>query len=337
MAEGPTNAMKTLNHHQRYLLEEFAEAYLARSLSRRDLLCRSLLATGSIALTGTTLFALGCSSGDDDDDSPAATPTQPAPSATTAAAEPSATSAPGPTPTAASQPDVQTGAGDIEAGGVSFPGPASDILGYLTRPAGDGPFAAILIIHENRGLLPHFEDIARRYAAEGFVAFAIDLASRRGGSDVAAAQLGQIAPDDLVEDMQAAIDYLKIQAYVNPEAIGATGFCFGGGYTFDIAAASPDVKAAVPYYGTAGRALEIGLDQTEAAVLVMYAENDSRITGERAAVEAALQRTGRPYEIIVHPGAGHAFFNDTGGSYNEAAATAAWAATLAWFREHLAT
>jgi carboxymethylenebutenolidase len=219
---------------------------------------------------------------------------------------------------------------------VSFPGPASDILGYLARPAGAGPFAAILIIHENRGLLPHFEDVARRYAAEWFVAFAIDMASRLGGSDVAASQLGQIAPEDLVADMQAAIDYLKAQAFVNPDAIGATGFCFGGGYTFDIAAASPDVKAAVPYYGTARRAAENGLAQTQAAVLVMYGETDTRITGERDAVEAILQQTGRPYEIMVHAGAGHAFFNDTGGSYNEAAATAAWTATIAWFREHLA-
>jgi carboxymethylenebutenolidase len=225
--------------------------------------------------------------------------------------------------------------GDIEASDVSFPGPASDILGYLARPAGDGPFAGILIIHENRGLLPHFKDVARRYAAEGFAAFAIDIASRRGGSEAAAGQLGQIDPEDLVEDLQAGIDYLQSQAFVDPEAIGVTGFCFGGGYAFDITAASPDVKAAVPYYGTARRALEIGLAETKAAVLVMYGANDSRITNERSDVEAALKASGSPYQIIVHEGAGHAFFNDTGGSYNEAAATAAWTATLAWFRQYL--
>ena len=326
--------MQSLNHHQRYLLEEFAADYLACSLSRRDLLRRSLLATGSIALTGATLFALGCSSGDDEPELPAAT--QPASTATSAAAEPSATSAPGPTATsAAAAPTVEAGDAEIESGDVSFAGPASDILGYLARPAGDGPSPAILIIHENRGLLPHFEDIARRYAAEGFVAFAIDLASRLGGSDVAAAQIGQIDPDDLVADLQAGIDYLKQQPYVDADAIGATGFCFGGGYTFDIAAASPDIKAAVPYYGTARRALEIGLAETSAAVLVMYGETDTRITGERPQVEAALQAAGATYEILVHSGAGHAFFNDTGGSYHEAAATAAWTATLAWFRRHL--
>jgi carboxymethylenebutenolidase len=326
--------VKTLNHHQRYLLEEFAADYLARSFSRRELLRRSLLATGSIALTGSTLLALGCSSANDSEDS--ATPTEtrtPASSpAETATGGPPATSV----PAATSQPGSTPGAAGIESGDISFAGGGSDILGYLARPAGDALFPAVVVIHENRGLLPHFEDVARRYAAEGFVAFAIDMASRRGGSEVAAAQLGQIAPEDLLQDLQAAIDFLQAQAYVNPDAIGVTGFCFGGGYAFDIAAASRDVKAAVPYYGTARRALEIGLAETQAAVLVMYAANDTRITSERETVEAALQQAGQPYEILVQPDAGHAFFNDTGGSYNEAAATAAWTATLAWFREHLA-
>jgi carboxymethylenebutenolidase len=328
--------MKTLNPHQLYLLSEFAEDYLARSMSRRDLLRRSLLATGSIALTATALVALGCSSGDDDETPAATSTTAAAPTATTAAAaEPSATVATATTTTTAASEPTTPASTEDEAGDVSFPGPASEIVGYLARPGGDGPFAAILIIHENRGLLPHFEDVARRYASEGFVAFVPDLASRLGGTDVAGQQVGQIDPNDLVADLQAGIDYLKSLAYVNPEAIGVTGFCFGGGYAFDMAAASPDVKAAVPYYGTARRALQVGLAETEAAVLVMYGETDSRITGERPDVEAALEMTGQPYEIIVHAGAGHAFFNDTGGSYNEGAATAAWEATLAWFREHL--
>ena len=329
--------MKTLNHHQRYLLAEFAEDYLQCAISRRELLRRSLLATGSISLTAATLFALGCSSGDDDGDTTATatgTGATAAGGATTATTAPAAT-ATSPAPATGSSGATGSGAGEIDAGDITFPGPGSDILGYLARPAGEGPFAAVLIIHENRGLLPHFEDVARRYANEGFAAFAIDMASRLGGSEAAGQQVGQIPPDDLVADLQASIDYLQEQPYVNPEAIGVTGFCFGGGYTFDITAASPDVKAAVPYYGTARRALETGLAETQAAVLVMYGANDSRITGERPDVEAALQQTGRPYEIVVHEGAGHAFFNDTGGSYNEAAATAAWEATLAWFREHL--
>jgi carboxymethylenebutenolidase len=138
-----------------------------------------------------------------------------------------------------------------------------------------------------------------------------------------------------VADLQAGLDYLKQQDYVRADALGVTGFCFGGGYTFDLAAASSDIKAAVPYYGTARRAISMGLSETEAAVLVMYGETDSRITSERADVEAALTQAGVPFEVMVHAGAGHAFFNDTGGNYNEAAAEAAWTATLAWFRQHL--
>jgi len=321
--------MNSLNHHQRYLLEEFAEHYFQRSMSRRDLLRRSLLATGSIALTATTLFALGCSSDQSEETSPTAIATA------ASNGSPAAPAATGGTAATAS-PEPSSSVAGIESGDAVFPGPASDILGYLSRPQGDGPFPAVLIIHENRGLLPHFEDVARRYAAEGFVGFAIDLASRLGGSDKAAAQLGQISPDDLVADLQAAIGYLQEQSFVDAEAVGATGFCFGGGYTFDIAAASPDLKAAVPYYGTARRALDIGLAQTQAAILVIYGENDSRITGEKDTVEAALQAAGQPYEIIVEPGASHAFFNDTGGSYNETAANDAWAATLAWFRQYFA-
>src|SRR5690606_14045265 len=136
-----------------------------------------------------------------------------------------------PSPPPASGPTGATGAtgvpapsDDVVTEEVSFPGPASDILGYLARPAGDALFPGVLVIHENRGLLPHFEDVARRYAAEGFVAFAIDMASRLGGSDVAAAQLGQIPPEELVQDLQAAIDYLKEHEHVSPEAIGVTGF-----------------------------------------------------------------------------------------------------------------
>lgn len=322
--------MKTLNHHQLYLLEEFAGEYLARRMRRRELLRRSFLATGSVALTASTLVALGCG-GDSNDNE--LTPTEAANIAqqpTAASSEPTAAPATPATTATAGLADP-----DIEYGPLTYPGPAGDIAAYLARPASDGFYAAIMVIHENRGLLPHFEDVCRRYAAEGFVALAPDLASRLGGTASAGQQVGQIPPEDLLADLQAGLDYLKAQEYVDTEALGVTGFCFGGGYTFDLAAASPDIKAAVPYYGTARRALETGLSETQAAVLVNYGANDSRITSEREDVEAALQASGQPYQITVHEGAGHAFFNDTGGNYNEAAATAAWDATLAWFREHL--
>jgi carboxymethylenebutenolidase len=313
----------TLNPHQRYLLEEFAEDYFARKLNRRDLLRRSLLATGSLTLTATSLFALGCSgSGDNDDDG----------AAPTAATE----STPAATATAgASSIHVDENDPAIRGEKVTFPGTGGDVFGYLARPSGSGTYPGVIIIHENRGLLPHFEDVARRYARQGYVGLAVDLASRLGGSEKAGQSVGQVNPDDAVSDLQSGLNYLKSQTYVKATALGVTGFCFGGGYTFDLAATSPDIKAAVPYYGTAARALQEGLDQTQAAVFAVYGGNDTRITGERANVEAALQKTGRPYQIKVFDGANHAFFNDTGGSYNEAAATEAWADTLDWFRQHL--
>jgi carboxymethylenebutenolidase len=315
--------MKALNHHQRYLIEEFAEDYLARHMSRRDLLRRSLLATGSITLTASTLFALGCGSSDGE-------------------SEATATSAP-PENTPPASPPASTQGGSVaendpavQASSVTFRGTGGDVFGYLARPAaGNGPFPGVVIIHENRGLLPHFEDLSRRYAKAGFVALAVDLASRAGGTATGAATLGQANPTELVQDLQSGLDYLKSQPYINDNALGVTGFCFGGGYAFDLTAASDDIKAAVPYYGTANRALENGLTESGAAIFVVYGGNDTRITSERERVEAALQSTGRPYQIRVYDGAGHAFFNDTGGSYNEQAANEAWQATIAWFREHL--
>jgi carboxymethylenebutenolidase len=316
--------MKTPNHHQRYLIEEFVEEYQQRTMSRRELLRRSLLATGSLAMTASILLILGCGADDSEPEPQSSDATSP-PQGTQEVAAATAAS-----PAGATEDDP-----GVEAGDITIAGPAGDLFAYLARPAAVGSYPAVLVIHENRGLLPHFEDVSRRYASEGFVALTIDLASRLGGTETAADSLGQIPPEDLVADLQAGLDYLKQQDYVRADALGVTGFCFGGGYTFDLAAASSDIKAAVPYYGTARRAISMGLSETEAAVLVMYGETDSRITSERADVEAALTQAGVPFEVMVHAGAGHAFFNDTGGNYNEAAAEAAWTATLAWFRQHL--
>lgn len=319
--------MQQLNPHQQYLLEEFAEEYLSRHMTRRDMIRRSLLATGSLTLTATTLFALGCGNGDDEDD--AATSAEP-----TRAAEstPAPTAAP---TTATSSGSVAENDPAIVGQDVTYQGTGGTVFAYLARPSANGTYPGIIVIHENRGLLPHFKDVSRRYAKNGFVALAVDLASRLGGSATAGQQVGQVRPEDAVADLQSGLDYLKAQSFVKASALGVTGFCFGGGYTFDLATASRDIKAAAPYYGTANRALQQGLAATQAAVQVHYGATDTRITGERATVEAALQQAGKPYQIVVHEGAGHAFFNDTGGSYNEKAARDAWTQTLAWFRQHL--
>ena len=314
-----------LDEHKLYLLGEFAEDYLERRLSRRDLLRRALLVTGSVSLAATSLLALGC--GDSASE----------PEATTAPSQP--TSAPSPAASASSA-GVPENDADIIAQAVGYPGPAGQLKGYLARPRAGGTAAGILVIHENRGLVEHIRDVARRYAKQGFVALAVDMASRGGGSTEDAQRnlglLNQVSAEDHVKDLQAGLDYLESQSFVRAGGLGVTGFCYGGGFCFDLTATSADIRASVPYYGTAARAIASGLDRTRAAVLVMYGGTDSRITGERDRVEAALKAAGTTYEIKVYETAGHAFFNDTGGSYNQAAAADAWTTTLAWFRKYLA-
>lgn len=323
-----------LNPHQDYLIREFADEYLESHMSRRDMLRRVLLITGSVPATASLMFTLGCGSPKDE----AARQTAgAAANSTTAPATATATVAA--TPRAAATPGVPADDPAIEASDVRFPGPAGEIRAYLAKPKAAGTFPGVLIIHENRGLLDQIKDTARRYAKEGFVALAIDLVSRGGGTgaDVAANTgfLGRANPDDLVADLLASVGYLKAHPATQGRNLGVTGFCFGGGYTFEVAAASKDVKAAVPYYGTAQRPLE-ALARTSAAVFVIYGETDTRLTSQAPQVEERLKLSGRPYRIKIYPGAGHAFFNDTGANYNREAAEDAFKETLAWFRQHLA-
>jgi carboxymethylenebutenolidase len=305
-----------LNPHQVYLLEEFAEDYLERRLSRRDLIHKALLITGSVPLAATSLLALGC--GDSDED------------AETAATQPP------PSPTIGAGGSVAENDPAIQAQAVTYPGPAGELKGYLARPRTGGPNAGLIVIHENRGLVPHISDVARRYAKEGFVALAVDMASRGGGSTEDTNQnmalLMQTQPTDHVMDLQAGLNYLKSQNFVRAGALGVTGFCYGGGYTFDLAANSQDIRAAVPFYGSVTNALP-NLPSTRAAILVVYGGNDTRITSQQPQVEQAL--TGKTFEVKVYDGANHAFFNDTGGSYNQQAAADVWPLAVGWFRRHL--
>jgi carboxymethylenebutenolidase len=322
-----------MNAYQRYLIEEFVDEYHERQMTRRDLIRRAVLIMGSVPAAASALIMLGCGSGDDDD---AATPA-PTNAATQPPASSPATAAPTAAATAVSATAAASPAGGANAQEIRFKGPASDLLGYIARPEKAGTYPGVVIIHENRGLLDHFRDVARRYAAEGFVALAVDLVSRAGGTkaDTAAntGALGSAKPEDLVADMVAYVNYLKTAEGVKAGGVGVTGFCFGGGYTFEAAIASADVKAAVPYYGIC-RLID-DLPKTQAAVLVMYAANDNRVTSQAEQVKAQLAKSGKPFEVKVWPGANHAFFNDTGANYNAEAAKGAWADTLAWFRKYL--
>jgi carboxymethylenebutenolidase len=225
----------------------------------------------------------------------------------------------------------------IVAEDVSFAGPASQVKGHLARPRAEGTYPGIIVIHENQGLTEHIKDVARRYGREGFAALAVDMVSRFGGTDPndpnRTMMANRSSAEDLTADLVAGVNHLKAQRFVKANAIGVTGFCMGGSFVWNLAIASPDIKAAVPYYGSIADIEK--LSQTRAAVLGIYAETDTRITGQAAEVEAKLKSLGRPVEIKIYPGAAHAFFNDTGQRYHEASAKDAWVQTLAWFRKHL--
>jgi carboxymethylenebutenolidase len=223
-------------------------------------------------------------------------------------------------------------------------------MAYLAQPsagaagAGGGGgavrYPAVMICHENRGTGPHYQDVARRFAKAGYVGISLDLLSRQGGTAaVPANQVGGIisgngAAERFVEDFRAAMAYLRQQPFVNGERIGMTGYCFGGGVTLNVVAKEPTLRAAVPYYGTPSFPEE--LKNAKAAVMGAYGETDTRVNASIPTVEAGLRAAGVPFQAKIYPGAGHAFYNDTGGSYSESAATAAWRDTLEWFGKYLA-
>ena len=228
---------------------------------------------------------------------------------------------------------------DIEAGPVQFPGQGATILGYLARPKGNGPFPAVLVCHENRGLLEHIKDVTRRLAKASYVGLAVDLLSRQGGIDKISdpAQvpglLANSPQQQLVQDFKDGLTYLQGQPFVSKDHIGMVGFCFGGGVTWRCATQIPELKAAVPFYGP-NPPLE-DVPKIKAAVLAMYGELDTRITSGAAAIEDAMKQSNKTFDKIIYPKANHAFHNDTGQNYNAEAAKDAWAKTLAWFDKYL--
>jgi carboxymethylenebutenolidase len=221
---------------------------------------------------------------------------------------------------------------------ITFMGPNGTLQGAFAAAA--NPRGAVLVIHENRGLNDHIRTVVGRFAAAGFTAIGLDLLSEEGGSATfteaeVPGQLGMVsmnAPTRFVEDMRACLDELERRA---PGAkLGAVGFCFGGGMMWQlIASGDPRLAAAAPFYGTPPANADF--TGSSAAVLAFYGETDMRVNATREDATAALVAAGLTHEIVTEPGAGHAFFNDTGGNYNVAAATDAWARVLAWFDEHL--
>jgi carboxymethylenebutenolidase len=224
---------------------------------------------------------------------------------------------------------------------VSYPSPggsSGQMRGYLVQPAGAGPFPAVLVIHENRGLNPYIEDVARRAAVEGFVALAPDglfpVGGYPGNDDDGRALQARLDQGKLRTDMVNSATFLKTHR-LSTGRLGATGFCWGGStVNFLAVALGADLQAGVPFYGAAAETA--GVPKIKAPLLLHYAETDPRINEMWPAFEAALRAAGRPYQAYVYPGTQHGFHNDSTPRYLEASAKLAWDRATAFFRTNLA-
>lgn len=210
------------------------------------------------------------------------------------------------------------------------------ISGYLARLKAKGKRPAVIVIHENRGLNPHIQDIARRLALDGFLAFAVDMLSPLGGTpadeDKARDMIGTLNSDETGRRVAAAVPFLEKHAESTGK-VGAVGFCWGGGMVNRIAVLSPDLKAAVAYYGAQPPAAAVKSIRTP--LLLHYAGLDQRINAGIPAYEAALKADKKRFTIFIYPNVNHAFNNDTSNRYDKPAADLAWSRTIAFFRENL--
>jgi carboxymethylenebutenolidase len=228
----------------------------------------------------------------------------------------------------------------IRAEYATVPSPQGNgsIRGYFVRPASAGTtrVPAILVVHENRGLNPYIEDVARRFATLGFMAFAPDGLTSVGGypgDDERGGQLfQQVDRAKMLEDFVASVNWLKARPDSTGK-VGAVGFCFGGGVSSSLAVRLPDLGAAVSFYGGVPTAADIA--KINAPVLVHHGEMDTRLAATWPAYDAALTAAGVTHEGYIYPKAQHGFHNDTTPRYDEAAAKLAWQRTVDWFNKHL--
>jgi len=229
----------------------------------------------------------------------------------------------------------------IKARYVNYPSPggtSGTMRGYLVQPSGAGPFPSVLVIHENRGLNPYIEDVARRAATEGFLALAPDglfpVGGYPGNDDDGRTLQAGLDQTKLRTDMVNSARYLKAHQ-LSTGKLGATGFCWGGGTTNFLAVTlGSDLKAAAPYYGAAPETAAVS--SIKAPLLIHYAESDERINALWPAFEAALKAGEVPYEMYMYAGTQHGFHNNSTPRYQEAAAKLSWERTIAFFKKQLA-
>lgn len=328
-----------MNLFQRYLADEFAEDYSEGRISRREALKLITSVTGSLLLANSILA--GCAPPESTATaavSPTGAATEPptsavdaTPTAESVATEPAA-------PAAAPYGTVMPDDPAVIASEVQIPASGTNIIGYLARPSSEVVAPVILVCHENRGLTPHIQDVTRRFGKAGYVGLAVDLLSRQGGSaavgtDNVPAALGNIEPSQFVDDFKSGWQYLQTQPFADAARVGMTGFCFGGGVTWQVAVHMPELLAAVPFYGPHPAPSDV--PNINAAVLAIYGEQDNRINSGIPAIEEAMAANNKIYEKMIYPNADHAFHNDTGSRYNPEAAKDAWERTLAWFEQYV--
>lgn len=285
-------------------MKELIRGYHAGKISRREFMVKAVAITGSLAVATSLLDSL-----------------------TTA-----------PVYAAQVSPDDP----GLNSGEVHYAGKAGAVAAYMTRPRASGKYPALIVIHENRGLNDHIEDVARRYAKEGYVVLAPDFLSRRGGTHKVNPQgeglrnIRELAPvEEVSEDVDSGFAYLRSLPEVRTDRLGLTGFCWGGEMTFGAATRVRGLKAVVVYYGASPKPLDL-VKNIEAPVLAHYGGEDKFVNPGIPATEEAMKKYKKSYAYKIYPGAQHAFNNDTTAArYHPEAATEAWARTLEFFKTHL--
>jgi carboxymethylenebutenolidase len=313
---------RELSQFERYLVHEFVEDYVDGIMSRRDMMRRVLHITGSVTATATVLTHYGVKSASAQEGTPAPRPTPTGPRSTESVAEDDPA---------------------ITASDITFPGAdGTEITAYQAMPsAAAGLFPVVLICHENRGLTDHIRDVTRRWAKQGYVAAAVDLLSREGGTASIAdpAEIPALLSDDTklqrhVDDFKAAAAYYATQDFADASRLGMTGFCFGGGITWRCATQMPELDAAAPYYGPPPPLADV--PNIRAAVLGVYSDDPEDGANEGLEeLTAALEAAGVTFQINIYPDTQHAFHNDTGPRWNEEQALQAWNDTVAWFETYV--
>ncbi len=232
---------------------------------------------------------------------------------------------------------AKQGDSDLITESIKYPAETGEMKAFLARPKKGRKFPAVIVIHENRGLVPHIREVTKRMAREGFLSLAPDALSPLGGTPEDTSNVGtmfkQLSSEQTVKNFVAAVKYLKTHP-LSTGKVGCTGFCWGGAMTNQVAVNAPDLDAAVPYYGR--QPLPEDVEKIKAPLMAHYAGNDPGINAGIQAFEEALKKYGKEYQIFMYEGAGHAFNNDSNPErYNEKAAKLAWSRTISFFKEKL--